>query len=440
MIELIVGTYGLGCWLIFKKFRLVPVTTYTVCTAVLGGIAILFTLMVVLSICHPVSHDGRLYSVVTPIMPQVRGRIVEVPVEPNTPLREGDVLFQIDPTPYRLEVERLEAMLAGMNAEVAQLDARLASAQASTAGARSNLLVSESEYDRQARISLESATARIDQVESRLELAEQNLARSSELRGSGAATQEEVDADTARVESLQAELSQARSAEGAAKEKLASGGARLEAARDTLKQAEATEREALIARDAESDGVNPDVRRTMAELDRKRWDLEQTTVVAPSDGYVTFVALRPGQMATPISANAAMLFVPDEKPYLRADFSQAAIGGIEPGLEAELAFKAYPGQVFPARVAAVLPLMPEGQFLGTGKLESDLGAEAGGDVPVLIEYGEEVEALNLPSGAQASVAIYTHHMHALSIVRKIILRIKSWENYAFFMQGLDAVH
>lgn len=440
MIELIVATYGLGCWLIFKKFRLVPTTTYTVCTAVLGGIVILFTLMVVLSICHPVSHDGRLYSVVTQIVPQVRGKVTEVPVEPNTPVRTGDVLFQIDPTPYQLEVERLEAMLAGLNAEVAQLDARLASAQATTAGARSNLLISESEYDRQARIALDAAKSQIVQVESRLQLAEQNLARSRELRKSGAATQEEVDADTARADSLRAELATARTSEGSAKETLDSGGARLQAARDALKQAEAAEQEALIARDAESDGMNPDVRRAMAELDRKRWDLEQTAVRAPSDGYVTFLSLRPGQMVTPISTNAAVVFVPNEKAYLRADFTQAAIGGIEPGLEAEIAFKAYPGQVFPAKVAAVLPIMPEGQFVGSGQVQSTPGAEAKGAVPVLFEYGEEVEALDLPSGAQASIAIYTHHVHALAIVRKIILRIKSWENYAFFLSGLDAVH
>ncbi len=44
------------------------------------------------------------------------------------------------------------------------------------------------------------------------------------------------------------------------------------------------------------------------------------------------------------------------------------------------------------------------------------------------------------TGAQVSVAVYTHNFHAMSIVRKIILRVKSWENYVFFMQGLDSVH
>lgn len=438
MIELIVATYGTACWLVFKKFKLVPVTTYTVCTAILGGIGILFMLMVLLSICHPVSHNGTLYSVVTQVTPQVRGRIIEVPVVSNTSLREGDILFKIDPVPYQLEVKRLEASLAGMNSEVAQLDARLASAEAATEAARSNLLVSESDFDRQARISLEGAQAQIVQVESRLNLARENLARSEPLVASGAVTQEELDEDIAKTEALVAELAQARSAEQSAQEKIRSGGDRLKAARDNLKQAEAAENEARIARDAESDGVNPDVAQTMAELDRKRWELEQTVVRAPADGYVTYITIRPGQMAMPFNVNAAMLFVPDEEATLVAPFAQTSLGAVEPGLEAEVAFKSRPGEIFKARVAKVLPIMPEGQFVGAGRLQGANVTE--GRVPVLFEYDEDVKKLNLPTGAQASVAIYTHKLHALSIVRKIVLRMKSWENYAFFMSGLDAVH
>ena len=54
---------------------------------------------------------------------------------------------------------------------------------------------------------------------------------------------------------------------------------------------------------------------------------------------------------------------------------------------------------------------------------------AHGYVPVVFDYDEDVAGLNLPVGAQASIAVYTDRVHALSIVRKIILRIKSWENF-----------
>ena len=76
MVELIVGTYGVLCWLVFKKFKLVPVTTYTVCTAIFIGAAGMGVLFVALSVFHPVSHDGRLYAPVVQIVPSVRGLVV----------------------------------------------------------------------------------------------------------------------------------------------------------------------------------------------------------------------------------------------------------------------------------------------------------------------------------------------------------------------------
>ncbi len=440
MIELILGTYGVGCWLIFKKFRLVPITTYTVCTAVLGGLVMLFSLLIVLSICHPVSHDGRLYAVITQVVPQVRGRVIDVPVKADVPVRAGDVLFRLEATPYQLDVERLEAALAGTNTKVSQLDARLKSAEAATAAARATLLVSESDFDRQARIALEIAQSRITAVRARLTPAQENLARVLNLEKTGVFTSSEVEAVTAEVDGLQAELAQAQDAARSAEETLRSSSDRLKAIREEVNRTAAQELEARLARDAEVDGLNPEVRQATAELDRKRWELDQTTVRAPTDGFPTYIALRPGQMATPFSPTSAMLFVPDGERFLVATFAQNALGGIEPGLEAEVAFTAYPGRVFPVKVARVLNVTPEGQLIGNGQIQSATSAAAPNSIPVLFEYGADVAALKLPIGSKASVAIYTHHLHAIALVRKIILRIKSWENYAYFMQNFDALH
>lgn len=97
MVELIVGTYGVLCWLLFKKFKVIPITTYSIMTAFLGGGVILLMLYILLSVFHPVSHDGRMYSAVVQIVPNVRGTVVEVPVEANQQVKKGDVLFKIDP-------------------------------------------------------------------------------------------------------------------------------------------------------------------------------------------------------------------------------------------------------------------------------------------------------------------------------------------------------
>ena len=436
MIELIIGTYGVACWLVFKKFKLVPVTTYTVCTAILGGIGLFLGILILLTNYHPVTHDGRFYAAITQIVPQVRGTVIEVPVTPNEPLKEGDELFRIEPRPYQLEVDRLEALLAGMNTDVAQLSEQLAAAQAAKREAEANLLVTESEYDRQARIALEQAADQINQIQSRLTFAETNLARNLETLPSGATTQQQLEAVQSQVESLKSELNQAKAAERAAQEKIDSGGNRLQAAREALKRAESEERQAQLALDSESDGMNPEVRQTLAQLELKRWELDQTVVRAPSDGYVTYVGLRPGQMATPIPLTAPIIFVTKEQPTFIATFPQNVIAYIELGLEAELAFKAYPGQIFKAKVSRLVPIIPEGQIMVSGQLQSVTSGSAPGRIPVIFEVGDDVTALNLPVGSQATVAVYTHHFHAMSIVRKIILRMKSWENYVFFLSGL----
>ncbi len=429
MIELIIGTYGVLCWLLFAKFRVIPISTYSVCTAILGGVFLLAFIFISLSICHPQSHNARIYMPAVQIVPQVRGTVIEVPVVPNQPLKEGDVLFRIDPQPYQFEVDRLEAALASENTLVAQLDARLAAAEAQTRRERANLLISESEDDRQARVTLEQATRQIAQTTSFLELARSDLARHAELLASKALSQKEYDTTLARVQSLEAELGQAVAAKEGATERLKSGSDRMQAAREALAVAEANERDARLALEAEDEGVNPKVRQIMAELDAKRWELEQTVVRAPSDGYATQVFLRPGQMAVPFPVVTPIVFIPSEKPTLVASFHQNVITGIEPGLEAELAFKAYPGQIFKVKVERILPVIPEGVATASGQLREVASQFASGLIPVVFEYDEELAKLNLPVGSQATVAVYTHKLHALSIVRKILLRIKSWENY-----------
>ena len=435
MIELIIGTYGVICWLLFSKLRLIPTTTYTVCTAILGGIIMLAGIFISLSICHPVSNDCRLYSAAISIVPQVRGTVIDVPVVADQPLVAGDVLFRIDPRPYQYEVDRLEAALTAENAQVAQLDARLVAAEAQTRLQRSSLLVSESDNDRQARVALEQATLQVAQTRSRLELAQSQFERESELIKSRSIAQADFDETAAGVQTLEAELNQAVAAESGAKEKLQSGSDRVQTAREGLAVAEAQEREARLALEAENDGVNPAVRQIMAQLDIKRWELEQTVVRAPGDGFVTQLLLRPGQLAVPFPLSSPMVFIPSERPMLVASFPQNVVMGFEPGMEAELAFKAYPGRIFKARVSRIIPIIPEGAATASGQLRSVTSEFSTGRIPVVFEYDEDLLSLHLPIGSQARVAVYTHKVHALSIVRKIILRMKSWENYILVPLG-----
>lgn len=431
MIELMLGTYGVICWLVFKKLRLVPVNTYTVCTAILIGIFMLSLIGILVLRYQPSSADGRLYAVTTPVLPQVRGRVISVPVSSNEPLRQGDVLFEIDPTPYKYEVDRLEAAVAEANTNLGQTGERLAAAEAATQQAQADLMASESEYDRQAQQELEQAQARTNQVRAQLTLAEQDYARYKQLYEDGTVPRQKFEQASESRDRLAAELKQNQAAERQAEEKLKSGGDKLQAARERLRQAQAQEREARLQFESESGGVNPELKQTIAELNNARWELNETVVRAPADGYVTQVSLRPGQMAVPFPVAPVMIFVHAEQPVLIASYPQNVITEFRPGLEAEVAFDAYPGEIFSATVDEVLPIIQEGQITPSGQLRATTPAAAPGRIPVKFLYKDDIGLLNLPAGAQATVAVYTDSMQALSIIRKILLRIKSWENYIF---------
>jgi multidrug resistance efflux pump len=87
------------CVVIFKLFK-IPVNQWSLSTAALGGFSGIFLLLLIINYNHPFTKNARIYFAVTPILPTVKGRVVEVPVRANTPLKEGDI-------PYRSEALRV---------------------------------------------------------------------------------------------------------------------------------------------------------------------------------------------------------------------------------------------------------------------------------------------------------------------------------------------
>ena len=98
-------TYAAICVAVFKIFR-IPVNKWTLPTAVLGGIFLIAGILLIMNYNHPFSASARIYFATTPIMTTVKGRVMDVPVEANAPLKQGDVLFKIDPRPYQYQVDQ----------------------------------------------------------------------------------------------------------------------------------------------------------------------------------------------------------------------------------------------------------------------------------------------------------------------------------------------
>ena len=107
---LLILTYSALCVFAFKVFR-IPLNKWTVPTAALGGVVLIGALLLIMNFNHPFSESVRQYFVTTPIIPEIRGRVIEVPIEPNRRIRKGDVLYRVDPEPFENDIRGLEGEL-----------------------------------------------------------------------------------------------------------------------------------------------------------------------------------------------------------------------------------------------------------------------------------------------------------------------------------------
>jgi multidrug resistance efflux pump len=264
----------------------------------------------------------NIYQFVVEIVPNVSGEVVEVPVRPLQLLKQGDVLFKIDPKPYQDKIDKLHASL---------------------------------------------------------KLAQANLARAKQLYAKRLGPEIDVDRFASETDQLTAELS------------------------------------------------------------RAEYDLEQTIVRAPGDGYVIGLSLRPGQRVVNMPLRGWMSFVNLDQNKVVIGINQNTARHVRIGQSAEVTFKILPGKIFNATVERVAPITPQGQLAPSGNVPLAPSAQ---DAPLplavilamdeetFIQAGlSEMDLANVPGGAFGTGAIYTNSSKVTHIIRKVILRMDAWLNY-----------
>jgi multidrug resistance efflux pump len=373
METLLLLTYTAICIAIFKIFK-VPLTKWTVPTAALGGAILVGTMVLVMNYNHPYSYMAREFFFTTPIVPGVGGIVIDVEIEPNQVVEKGTVLFRIDPKPYEAIVRQKQALLAGSQEGVKELEAAVAAARARVVETTANRDRSQGVFQRYERGFASGAFSEVE-LENRRQLAL---------------------GDAAALERAEADLDRAR-----------------------------------IAFEAGIDGENPDVARIQAELEKARYDLERTVVRAPTSGYVSQLLLRPGMMAASLPLRPVMVFVHDEKPPMVAAFRQNSALRLRAGFEAEIVFPSIPGRVFKGEVVQIQPNLSEGQLQTSGNLLGTQSFQTVGRVLVEINITDDMSEFQLPTGTRAQVAVYSDHWVHLAVMRRILLRMTSWQNYLY---------
>ena len=398
---LLLGIYSFFVWLIFIKLKWLPWNIGTQVTVVIIPIVGLAALILLLNIYAPSSSDVRVYKYTVPIVSQVRGRVVDVPVEEgNRLVKKGDILFRVDPTPYQLDVNTLEAQL--VNAQAGQRELK-----ESAKGAAAKI--------DETRGAIGQAAARTREIQAKLVLARKRLEQYRELAKTGAGNRFDLERSESEISELEGQLAAARSAEIQAR---ASEGQAASSVRQIGQKLGATLK-----------GEFAQVAQIRAQLENAKWLLDQTTTVSPCECYVVNLQLRPGGFVAGLPVNPVMTLVEADGQVV-AFYNQNELHKVEPGNEVEFSLKTMPGKIIKGKVDSIVWAIGQGQALPSGTLPvTGMQAIPAGRYAVKFNIAERDRQLFLAAGAAGDAAIYTDSLHAIHIIRKVIIRVGSYLNY-----------
>jgi multidrug resistance efflux pump len=366
---IILCLYVVALWLVFSKFRLVRWGWLSGAVAIVVGAFILATFLALFNYLTPsgrVTVTGR----VVEVTPNVTGQIVAIPVKPNAPVKTNDVLFQIDPAPFQYKVSQLQASLAA---------------------ARQQAEILKSSY--------EQATANAAGLSALVAFNTQRNADIQRLASEGANTQFQAQDRQNQYETALAQLNVAKAAQQSAK----------------------------LALDSEIGGVNTSVAQVAAQLENANWELSQTTVRAPSDGYVTVVALSVGDRA--LQARSAMSFIVENEITLVGMFAQNGFQTIKDGTPVDIVFDNAPGRIYHAKIRTIPRGIGQGQIAVSGTLARTSALGGATAFPAEISIPQEMSRESLRLGMSGNATAFADNAGVIGLLASILVWVSSYTAY-----------
>jgi multidrug resistance efflux pump len=376
--------YSVCVWFIFFKKKWLPWNITSQVIVVTIPIFALTVIILFMNIVAPSSHDVRSMNYVVPIVPRVTGTVSEVPIEPNRPIKKGDVLFKMDPVPFEAAVQAAEATLA-------QNKVKLITAEAT---------------ERRMQDQLKNATAKKAALAPRIDLAKKRVAQFSALAASGAGKRADLEQAESDLGNLESEFLAADATESEVKQKLSARNAAGEI--DEVAQAKAA------------------IAKAEADLTGAKYELEGCVHLAPANGRVTNLALQPGVRATQFATMPVMSFIQEDDPWVLAYYEQNELRYVEAGNEAEIFLKTYPGRIIKCQVDSILWSTAQGQMPIGGSLQTATpGSGLDKRIAVRLLVAPRDKDLFLAAGALGAGAIYTEKGKFLHIIRKAFVRVST---------------
>jgi multidrug resistance efflux pump len=304
------------------------------------------------------------------VTPNVTGQVIAIPVKPNVPVKSGDILFQLDPAPFQYKVTQLQASLAAAKQQTQVLKANYDQATANVGGL-------EAQYKYNAK--------RLDDIQ--------------KLYASGSNTEFKEQDTQVQFETVGAQLNVAK----------------------------ATQQSAKLALNSEIGGVNTTVAQMQAQLENAVWELAQTTIRAPANGYATAVALTVGDRASQL--RSVMSFIVENEITIVGMFSQNGFQTVKAGVPVNIVFDNVPGRVYHAKIIDIPKGIGQGQIAASGTLARTNAIGGASAFPAVISIPEEMSRDSLRLGMSGSATAFAANAGVIGLLASILVWVSAYTAY-----------
>jgi len=319
--------------------------------------AVLALLIVILATDrNPRTDDASVRANLIEIAPEVSGRLIQLPVRDNAFVKHGDLLFEIDPRPFRYALQQALSDQDALEQQIIDAKRRIAAqrsaADAAAAGVRhskTGIKTAGSDVD-VAKATISRAEAAVAAAEAQLKLATNNLHRIEPLLQKQYVTVEQVDQANTAVRVAQGNYDQAQAALVQARAQQTQSVLRQEQADALASESQARLGQALHTIDTLDTLMSQRPARA-ARVDSARLDLERTRVVAPFDAYVTNMNISEGAYAR--AGGPIFTLIDTRTWYVIANFRESKLKNIGIGTHVDVYLMGHPDRRFNGVVESI---------------------------------------------------------------------------------------
>ncbi|MDR3723409.1 MAG: biotin/lipoyl-binding protein [Terracidiphilus sp.] len=354
-----------------ERFRINAATACTYISVGTVALAVLLALVVLWQMNgNPRTDDASVRANYVQFAPEVSGRLISLNVKDNFFVRQGTVLFKIDPRPYEYALQQALSNQQLLEKQIEDEQRKIAAQSSGVQAEKAGLAVSQTQTHTVASnaqatsAAVERTHAAVNAAEAQMKLAHNELTRIEPLLQKQYVTVEQVDEARTRARIADHVYAEAQASlqESIARERQAQF--QQQESRAAVMSAEARLQQSMHTVDTLDILISQRADRA-ARVDAAKLDLERCTVIAPFDGYVTNLNISEGEYAKP---GAPIFTLIDQRNwYVVANYRESELKAIWPGKHVDVYLMSNPSRRFDGVVESIgYGISPDDSNLNNG--------------------------------------------------------------------------